>query len=234
MSHTQRTVRPQAETALDLLSNLDPRSNVLVCGPSMVGKRGLVQDLLAALSRTEQPAVVSTSVASPSLRESFDDDTLTDDTRPCYVVDTVSRQLSSSYIGHERDDTWYVGSPSDLTTLGVATGKALGCIATADRRPRVAVDNITTLLLYNSLERIYRFLHVLNGRVAHLDGITIQLLHTDGTDQQEFETLTQLFDLICRVSREDDSSVVSVRSRETTETSTVELETLRTTVTAVD
>lgn len=93
-----------------------------------------------------------------------------------------------------------IESPEDLTGLGIAMGEQFD--EWDDDAPIVlCYDSLTVLLQFVELQRAFRFLHVLTGRVAaagaqahyHLDPATV--------DERELATLTSLFNATVR--RED-------------------------------
>lgn len=190
-----------------------PGSNVLIRGPSMVGKRALALELLSTLAADERPVVVSAAADSTSVRRRLGitaGSAVSDD---CYVVDAVRTQVSGRAMvrtdGGDRR-TWYTSSPSDLTGLGISTSRALAATRAEGARPRIVVDSLSTLLLYNSLERLYRFLHVVNGRVNATGGITLQVIHADAHTDQEVAILSHLFDIVVDVATDSDDESVDV------------------------
>jgi KaiC/GvpD/RAD55 family RecA-like ATPase len=195
----------------DRLSTFAPGSNVLVRGTSLAGKRALGIALLAALPTDERPVVLSAAADAATLERRLaaaGNATVSD---RWYVVDAVRSQVDGGTIactdGGDRR-TWFVTSPSDLTGLGMSTSRAVSAIVDDGDRPRLLVDSLSTLLQYSSLERVYRFLHVLNGRMAAVGGVTLQVLHSDAHDAQTVGTLAHLFDTVLDVRTEDGVPVV--------------------------
>lgn len=196
----------------------EPGSNVLVRGPSLVGKRALALELLTALPADERPVVLSAAAAVESVRRDLVTTGSAEVSANCYVVDAVRSQVSGGAMvrtdgGHRR--TWFASSPNDLTGVGISTTQALSAVHEDGGRPRVVVDNLSTLLQYNSLERIYRFLHVMNGRVRSVDGVTIQVIHADAHTDREVATLAHLFDTVIDVTAGADKETVDVRTGST-------------------
>lgn len=195
------TTRPSPDG--ETLPAFRPGSNVLVRGPSLAGKRDLALGLLTALAPNEHPVVVSAAADAASIRRRLVTAGREDVSDDCYVIDAVRSQVAGGAVirtdGGERR-TWYASSPNDLTGMGISAGRALSAIHADEGRPRIVVDSLSTLLQYNSLERVYRFLHVLNGRVRAVDGITIQVVHTDAHTDREVATLAHLFDGVVDVT----------------------------------
>lgn len=83
-----------------------------------------------------------------------------------------------------------VSSPGDLTGLGIPVSRFLD----GAERPVVAVDSLTSLLLYNEPEDVFRFLTILASQVARNDGLLLALVDEDVHDEQTARTFAQLFD----------------------------------------
>ncbi|WP_162562316.1 DUF7504 family protein [Salinigranum rubrum] len=213
---TARPTTPDGET----LPAFRPGSNVLVRGPSLAGKRDIALELLAALAPDERPVVVSAADDAANVRRRLVATEGADLSDDCYVVDAVRSQVSGQAVtrtdGGDRR-TWYASSPSDLTGIGISTTDALSAVHAEGKRPRVVVDSPSTLLQYNDIERVYRFLHVLNSRVRALDGVTIQIIHADAHTDREVATLAHLFDSVVDVATEtsEETDAVDVRTGST-------------------
>jgi KaiC/GvpD/RAD55 family RecA-like ATPase len=185
-------------------------TNVLVRGDSLAGKRTLGLELLTTLEPDERPVVLALAADADGLRRRLVASDGADVSDSWYVVDAVRSQVDGRTVAHADGGdhrTWYVASPNDLTGLGMATTRALATVAGRGRRPRVLVDSLSTLLQYNSLERTYRFLHVLNGRVAAVGGTTIQVVHSDAHTEQTVATFSHLFDTVVDVTVGEDGTV---------------------------
>jgi KaiC/GvpD/RAD55 family RecA-like ATPase len=196
------------------LPTFRPGSNVLIRGPSLAGKRALALALLGGCSRDEEPVVLSVVAAASTVRRRLSEAGGADASADCYVVDAVHSQVTGRAMirtdGGDRR-TWYASSPNDLTGLGISTMRALAAVRSDGKRPRVVVDNLSTLLQYNSLERVYRFLHVMNGRVSATGGVTVQVVHADAHTDREVATLAHLFDGVVDVSTGAEADTVDVR-----------------------
>lgn len=92
--------------------------------------------------------------------------------------------------GSGSEDAASVNSPGDLTGIGMAVSRFL---EDADR-PVVAVDSLTSLLLYSDTRPVFRFLSVLSTQVARADGLGLYLVDEGAHDRQTVRTFAQLFD----------------------------------------
>ncbi|SFR33676.1 DUF7504 family protein [Halogeometricum limi] len=86
-----------------------------------------------------------------------------------------------------------VSSPADLTGIGMQATKQLTAFGETDDAVAVSLDSLTLMLQYVSLETLYRFLHVLTGRIDALDATGLFLLDPTTQDPATVHTLKTLF-----------------------------------------
>ncbi|MFC4407425.1 RAD55 family ATPase [Haloarchaeobius iranensis] len=173
------------------VDELRPGTNLLVTGPQGVGKYELLCDLLATgIERGQRGVVVSTSQSAPAVRDDISGRTATADPS-LSVVDCVSERRGGST--PRNPDTEYVASPSDFSSIGMAASEFL---ARADGRgtdTRLGLHSLSTMLLEADVKTVFRFTHILTGRLSGVAGLGVVTLD-DGHDQQTMNTLRQLFD----------------------------------------
>jgi hypothetical protein len=87
-----------------------------------------------------------------------------------------------------------VNDPTDLTELGIQISQYLEQWAGTDRQITVYFDSLTVRLQFADLDRVYRFLHVLAGRVKSVDGHAYYRLDPDAHDAQTLSTVQTLMD----------------------------------------
>jgi hypothetical protein len=95
---------------------------------------------------------------------------------------------------------------SDLTGVGIAVTRYLDRWDGSSRSITACLDSLTAVLQYADMERVFRFLHTLNGRFVATE--TRAHVHLDPAtqDDQSIATLATLFDTV--VSRDGDDWVV--------------------------
>lgn len=87
-----------------------------------------------------------------------------------------------------------VSSPGDLTGLGI---KLSQCLSAWDDGPTtVHFDSLTTLLQFADLKRVFRFVHVLTGRIESANAVGYFYLDPGAHDEQTLATLRGLFDTV--------------------------------------
>lgn len=87
-----------------------------------------------------------------------------------------------------------VSSTGDLTDIGIEVSRFLAEWDGDGHRTVVCFDSLTTLLQYVDLQRAFRFLHVLTGRVRATDGLAHYHLDPTAHDERTTNTLKTLFD----------------------------------------
>ena len=174
------------------VDDLDP-GTFLLSAPAMSGK----YDLL--LSLTVEGIEAGDGCLFVSTNEDADDVIGDVETRLGHhpenfrLVDSVTERQGGG--SHPADLVEYVSSPADLTGLGIAVSEQLRRIVESDaERTRVAFYSLSTLLMYAELETVFRFLHVLTGRVDSIDGLGVFAIDPSTHEESTVNTLKQLFD----------------------------------------
>ena len=175
----------------------------LLSGPAMSGKYELLLDLLASGLRLDDGVlVVSTNNSAFSVYEDLQNILQSPPDR-CRFVDCVSDsprdagQIPDSHIKH-------VSSPGDLTGIGIGVSEQLNQLVGSDNESiRVGFHSLSTLLMYAELETVFRFVHVLAGRIDSIDGIGFFVIDPTTHDESTVNTLKQLFNGMIEL-RDDD------------------------------
>lgn len=168
-------------------------TNLLVMGPPMTGKYDLLCDVLADGHRNgEAGVVVTTQNSAKRVREDVTSRLDGDADPQLGIVDCVSQERGMGQEDHPL--TQYVSSPGDFTGVGMASSKLLERFVKQDTRTRVALDSISQLLMYADVKTVFRFLHILTGRISAADALGLGTLDADAHDDQTVNTIRQLFD----------------------------------------
>ncbi|MFB6173391.1 MAG: hypothetical protein ABEI39_01995 [Halobacteriales archaeon] len=141
------------------IEGLAPDSAVLVSGPPMTGKYELMLRLLA--ENVDAAVFVTTKNGADELRSDFRShaDVAEDEVG---VVDCVTP--AESRADPDGPATEYVGSPSNLTAIGVAFTDLFSAFDGRHDRVGVGVHSVSGLLMHNDLKGVYQFLQVLAGQ----------------------------------------------------------------------
>lgn len=93
-----------------------------------------------------------------------------------------------------------VNDPGDLTRLGITISNVLSSWQGNGNQTLVCFDSLSSLLQYADLQRVFRFIHVLQGRLGNVDATTHYHLDPAAHDSQTEATLGSLFDGVISVS----------------------------------
>jgi KaiC/GvpD/RAD55 family RecA-like ATPase len=192
------------------LESVRPGTNVLITGPPMSGKYDLVVSLLAGgFRRGDGTLVVSTNNSATEIRSDMAERVRDTGQAQLGIVDCVSQERGEQV--EENALTKYVSSPADFTGTGMATSKLLEQFGNRHEHTRVALDSISQLLMYSDVKTVFRFLHVLTGRISSAEAIGFSTLDADSHDPQTVNTIRQLYDGVIETRVEDDARELRVR-----------------------
>lgn len=96
-----------------------------------------------------------------------------------------------------------VSNAGDLTHLGIQLSTYLSEWEDDPNRTVVCFHSLSTLLQYADLERIFRFLHAITGRIRSADAVAHYHMDPSAHDAKTLNTLTTLFDGIVEWDGED-------------------------------
>ena len=175
-------------------------ANILLIGPAMSGKNAVLNSIMSCgLQNGEAIVLVETRVPGAEALVKLG---LPGSSR-IGVVDCVARTL-----GVNAKDTpciRHVSSPVDLTGVGVRVNQLMEDFGRVNGgEARLCVDSVSTMLMYSNLQTVFRFLHVMAGRVALQGDLGIYVVDEGMHDSQTIATLKQLFNAVLQVKVEDD------------------------------
>jgi KaiC/GvpD/RAD55 family RecA-like ATPase len=189
------------------VSGLEAGTNVLVTGPARSGKTTLGARILAGAPRNGEGSLAITTDGNGDdildvYREHDGDGIL-------HLVD-----CSGSGVGPPSDfpsDRFQtVGSPSDMTGVGVAFEKYAKKIGDRVDGSRVMYDSLTTLLQYVESKRAYRFIDVLTGRFRAEGDLSVFTVDDGTVDERTSRMFMHEFDIEVKIRVEDDVREVLV------------------------
>ncbi|MHB9287009.1 hypothetical protein ACKVMT_08205 [Halobacteriales archaeon Cl-PHB] len=184
------------------LTDLSGVSNVLLLAPSFGARSDACLDLLTQSAPDQTNVITVTFTKSPAE----------------WVADYEDRAGASparggivavgQTDGSLDDPAWAVTTvenPGDLTGIGIELSEMLSGIASAAEEGQqlvVCFDSVTSLLQYADLQRTFRFLHVVTGRVKTVGGVGHYHLDPEAHDSQTLATLKGLFDAVAEVEED--------------------------------
>lgn len=192
------------------LPDLSDVSNVLVLAPSLGGRGGdLCLDLITQTPPSETNVL---TISYTDTAQEWVDRWLDHASASPVRGGIVSVGQAEASVD---DPSWAVKTvenPSDLTGIGIEFSELLSGMATAATEGEhiaICFDGITSLLQYAELQRAFRFLHVVTGRVKTVGGVGHYHLDPEAHDPQTLATLKGLFDAV--VELEADGSLTVQR-----------------------
>jgi len=173
------------------LESLSPDRRLLVVAPPMLGTRRLTDRyLLTGLERGATCVLVTTDTAADRVIDRLTAAAGTDEavTR-LGVVDATGQ----STIDDADANVESVGSPADLTGIGIAFQRLFERLGTGTGTPRVVLDSLSSLVVYNNIETVYRFTNTMTNLPDQVDAGGRFLMQPDVEDA-EIDRLQALFD----------------------------------------
>ncbi len=183
-------------TDLDL--DVPKGSIVLLSGSTLSGISTITKYLcLDALERDEAIIYISTKDSGEKIQQWFSERI---ETKGLGVVDCISKSLRMET--DIKDSEWikYVSSSVDLTGISVKYSNLLEKLWNVKNYEdiRIVIDSLSTILMYSNAQTVFRFLHILTGRIKKLDGYGIFTLEETPEDV-ETKSINQLMDVITEI-----------------------------------
>ncbi len=214
-------MRAVVESSSSLADEVEGANNVLVLAPSMASQDGEACTNLLSVASHEDEAVVSVTFnqspdaridawragGGPASPAKLGFVVVGDEMRSAAASQPVAGGPSVDGVG---PTIVSVSSPADLTGIGIKLGNFLDDWAD-DHQLVLCFHTLTTFLQYAELRAVFRFLHVLTGRVAGADGVAHYHLDPTAHDEKTVNTLLALFDAVVELDEDDRWQVRSRR-----------------------
>lgn len=188
------------------VTELAQGGTLLVRGPAMSGKYGLLLRLLGALA--DCGVLISTSRQVSGARSDFAD---YGDPNCLGVVDCAShvQGQATSEDGLVR----YASSPKNLTEIGVKFTDLIDTIQDEGTdNAAVGIHSLSELLMYGETEQVYQFLRVLLAECQALGWPTVAVIDDAAAGEEAVTALSQPFDAVITTRREADGRAFQYRA----------------------
>lgn len=172
---------------------------VLISGPSMTGTYDLLCEFLAGAG--DASIAVSTKHDAERLRADVSAAGGPSEGR-FGVVDCVSQQRDLGAVT-DSATTKYVPSPENLTRVGVQFTQLFDDFHGEYADVHVGLHSLSGFLMYSDVQRVYRFLQVLTGKVSGAGWTGAAVVDPGMFDDQTVFTLQDLFDGVVETRRVD-------------------------------
>lgn len=193
---------PEAD-ALSWAGAVDPGTTLLLAGPPMTGKRALLYRLVAADRAPDRGRLLVTTRKTGDAVEGEYREVHPDVSgERLAVVDCVSDQYGVDLRESERRR--YAHDPGDLTGIGIGVTEFMRQFHEDPdvRGVEVGLHNLSTMLMYADLRRVYQFLHVLVARIGAAD-FRGTFVIDESPESQRLNTLAQPFDGLVEVRMDE-------------------------------
>lgn len=187
----------EREGQLMHVDDIGPGESILLAGPLGTDSNDQYCGSLLAQSEPETLNVVLvTLLGDPAERIATVTEHLGGDPGTTAVVTAGGSDVATAADGSLAAATIEtVADPGDLPQLGLTISGTLADLD--DDRPTVfCLHSVTTLLQYVDLQRVYRFLHTLMGRLRSVDTVSHYHIDPAAHDEQTMATLRPLFDRV--------------------------------------
>jgi hypothetical protein len=175
----------------DRIGDVRPASNILLLAPPFSDAERLAYALVHP-AENDYTVVISTDEEATGISAA-----LGEEDGNLWVLDCITKSMVPG--ATDTEQVKYVGSPADLTGMGIKFTKILDSVqragsagGAAPGQVRVCVNSLSSFLIYTKLEAIYRFFHIFSARIRRMDGIGIYLLNPESVDEKTVSTLKQL------------------------------------------
>jgi hypothetical protein len=196
---------PKTEAVLELAGDA---ANILLAGPSgCPAEQSLCSRLMASRSEKPVSVLVITVSETPSQRLSVLQSYLDAPVERTAVIDVRNYDRATDYDQYEGPvDIRTVSNPGDLRRIGIVASRILSEWDDDPGPTTVCFHSLSDLLaLTGDRQRLFRFLHVLRGRVQSADARAHYHLDPTQHDDESVSTFTSLFDTV--INFEEDGSV---------------------------
>ncbi len=189
-------------------ATVDAGTNILVSGPPLSGGRKLALNALATgANKGDGSVIITTRDSSERVLADFNSLLDNPDRTHLGIVDCVTQHQGRST--QDSDQVKYASSPVDMTGIGIKFSEFLEMFYTDHgvKQNRIAVDSLSTLLMYSDVQTVFRFMHVLTSRINDANAIGIHVLESTAHNAEDINTLKQLFDGIVEIDEHENVTV---------------------------
>lgn len=195
----------------EVIGGIKKGSNIMLIGPSMCGKEVILNHAMqGSLTGNENAAIiVTTREPAMHMMERFKRN------KSCLLskigfVDCVSKSIQHEAV--ENGNIRIVISPADLTNIGVKISQFIQdfFVRRNIKKIQLHFNSLSIILMYSNIQTVFRFLHILTGRIKEMGALGIYVVDSGVHSQQTIATLKQLCDGIIEVKFENDRNFIRI------------------------
>jgi len=209
---------------VEMASSVPPGSSVLISGPAMTGKEALMFDILADGVREDEGAVVvTTGDGAEDVIDAIESRAPGVAGHQLGVIDCRGGSDGASG-GHDGAYVHHVGSPSDLTGMGVGITNSFERLQDAGvDEGRLALTSLSTMLTFADEQTVFKFCHVLSERLDGAGFLGFFTIDSNAHDNRTLQIITQAFDGLIEIREQDGTREARVKGLQPDPSEWVEL-----------
>lgn len=184
---------------------LREKSNILILGPPGPEKVDVALRFMEQGVEDGDGLVYITTDAGPGEIEGKSSVLAEHTNRDLMFIDCYSWTLGAAPEG--RKDI-IVPGPSALNDLSIGIAQAMQKLFKPEKKMRVVMQSLSTLLLYNNPEVVYRFTQITGARLKGSNATTLFLIEEGMYDEKIVMTIKHLVDAVIEVKNENGKVVV--------------------------
>jgi KaiC/GvpD/RAD55 family RecA-like ATPase len=202
---------------VESLAAVRPGSSILISGPAMTGKQGILLDLLAdGLRRDEGVMSITTGDRATDIAAELEGRVPEFDGRAVGVVDCRAEGNREQETLSSGVQVHHVSSPSDMTAFGITITETIDRLGTAGYgRGRLGLMSLSTMLTYADDKSVFKFCHVLSSRLDGAEFVGMFTIDSTAHDEQTLQVLKQAFDSLVEVREREGQRQARVRGPRT-------------------
>ncbi len=119
----------------------------------------------------------------------------------------------SVHVGIEKGNTMFVirvNGPTALSEISIAFSEILKNVKRGNK-VRVVLDNVSTLLLYNSPNLVAEFVQVINGKAKSAGANPLFIVDEGSHDEKQIATLSSILDVIIHFKEEGTQNYIEIK-----------------------
>lgn len=210
---------PRKTTGIDTLDEVlsggfPQNSSIIVVGPPGAGKSTFLnQFMYAGLEAEEKGIYLTLDNAPDEVRENaqyfgWDFDAYEEEDRFAFIDGYSWRE------GEDVQGDFAIEGPSDLNQMNMTLADALNEVGQGDKR--MALDSVSTLVLYTDPNSAVKFLQVVGAKSKASNGCLLMALEEGVHDEKTISTLNYVADGMIKMKMEGDTRKMSVNRMEKT------------------
>lgn len=188
-------------------------SNILLIGPPLCGKELILYNIMYHGAAINENSIinVTTRETSAHILAWFKENKLNLPLDRIGIIDCVTKTPSDEVVMNE--NIKIASSSGGLMGIGLKISQFFDefLIKKKIQKNQVHINSLSTFLMDSNAQTVFRFLHVITKRIKSIGGLGIYVIDGGMHDEQEIETLRQLFDGIIEIESQKDKNFIRIR-----------------------